>query len=155
MWKPKTQNISKSTKLSAWRACVLCMFTCLGAQMLGLLTCLACLRASALTCLACLRAWCACVRVYVLVMMKCFIFLRVCVLCVLFFLICFTSQYLFKNSYNKKLVCFVKLNIFIYILIQTYKTIWIKFKGSSKVTFLNTIIFLDRWMKYCSFAFAC
>ena len=105
MWKPKTQNISESTKLSAWRACVLCMFTCLGAQMLGLLTCLACLRASALTCLACLRAWCACVRVYVLVMMKCFIFLRVCVLCVLFFLICFTSQYLNLKILTTKNKC--------------------------------------------------
>ena len=153
MWKPKTQNISKSTKLSAWRACVLCMFTCLGAQMLGLLTCLACLRASALsvlTSLVCLRS---CVRACYDEMFYFLTCLRT--LCALFSYLLYISILKFKNSYNKKLVCFVKLNIFIYILIQTYKTIWIKFKGSSKVTFLNTIIFLDRWMKYCSFAFAC
>ena len=153
MWKPKTQNISESTKLSAWRACVLCMFTCLGAQMLGLLTCLACLRASALsvlTSLVCLRS---CVRACYDEMFYFLTCLRT--LCAFFSYLLYISILKFKNSYNKKLVCFVKLNIFIYILIQTYKTIWIKFKGSSKVTFLNTIIFLDRWMKYCSFAFAC
>ena len=81
------------------------------------LACLRALRACVLTCLVCLRECVrACVRACVLVMMKCFIFLRVCVLGVLFCLICFTFQYL-----N---LCFAKFDIFvIYILIPNYKTI--------------------------------
>ena len=143
MWKPKTQNISESTKLSAWRACVLCIgLACLHAwraYVLSVLTSLVCLRSCVRACYDEMFYFLTCLRT----------------LCALFSYLLYISILKFKNSYNKKLVCFVKLNIFIYILIQTYKTIWIKFKGSSKVTFLNTIIFLDRWMKYCSFAFAC
>ena len=74
-----------------WCACVLTWFR---ACVLGVLTCsrawhpckLVCLRAYVLPMLVCLCAW-------VLVMMKCFIFLRVCVLGALFCLIYFTSQY--------------------------------------------------------------
>ena len=75
--------------LRAWRVCVLTCFRAWRAwcaYMLGVLTCLAGL--------ACLRAWCACLCTCVLFMMKRFIFLRVCVLGVVFCLICFTSQYL-------------------------------------------------------------
>ena len=103
---------------------------------LDVLACFACLRAWVLKCLACLHAWrayvlprlaCsrACVRVYVLVMMKCFIFLRVCVLCVLFFsYLLYISILKFKNSYNKKLVCFVNwtyLVTFWYKLIKLFE----------------------------------
>ena len=95
------------------------MFACLRAQVLGAFTCLRAWRAYVLTCL---RAWCACVCEGVLVIMKCFFFLHVCVLGALFCLICFTFQYLnLKILTAKKIVCFVKLNIFlIYVLIPTY-----------------------------------
>ena len=58
-------NLMESAKLRVWRAYMLGVFTCF-------------------------CAWCACVCTCVLVMMKCFIFLHVCVLGVLFCLICFT-----------------------------------------------------------------
>ena len=83
----------ESPKLRAWRARVLGVLTCLRAHVLGVLTCLACLRAYVLGVLTCLRAWCACVCKGMLVMMKFFIFLRVCVLGVLFCLISFAFQY--------------------------------------------------------------
>ena len=94
----------------AWRACVLTYLACLRAY---LLTCLACLRVYVLgvfTCLRawrayvlrCLRAWCACIFTCMLVMMKYFIFLRVYLLGVLYI-----SILKFKNSHNKKIVCFV------------------------------------------------
>ena len=61
---------TESAKSPAWRACVLCMFTCLRAH--GL-TCLACLRAYVLGVPTCSRDWrafvLACVT-YVLVMMR-------------------------------------------------------------------------------------
>ena len=80
------------------------------------LACLACLSACVLKCLVCLRAG-------MLVMMKCFIFLRVCVLGlytlgVIFCLISFTFQYINLKTCSEKFVCFVKLNIFL-----IYKTI--------------------------------
>ena len=108
-----------------------------------MLTCLACLRAYELVCLACL----VCLRASVLGVLGVLKYLSASVLgafaCVrdiydemLYFLAClrtwraFLSYLLyisilkFKNSYSEKLVCFVKLNIFlIYTLIPTYKTI--------------------------------
>ena len=115
----------ESAKSRAWRAYVLaclaclhayvimclarlrvCMFTslaCLRAYVLGVLTYLACLRGYVVTCL---RAWCAWVCMYEHVMMQCFIFLRVCVLGVLFCPICFTFQYLnLKILTAKKKLC--------------------------------------------------
>ena len=80
--------------LACLRACVLTYLPCLRVYVLGLLACLAYFRDWCACVLVCLRAWCACVRACVLVIMKCFIFLRVCVLGVLFCLICFTFQYL-------------------------------------------------------------
>ena len=72
-WKLK----SEYAKSRAWRACVLCVFVCLRAGMLGVF---ACLRAGVLTCLragvlAFLRAWRVCMLVcacfaYVLPMMR-------------------------------------------------------------------------------------
>ena len=118
------------TCLRAWRACVL-----------------TCFRVYVLPCLACFRAW----RAYVL---ACLSYLRACVLacvracfdemfyflrtlrtwCALLSYLPYISILKFKNSYSKKFVCFVKLNVFlIYILIPTYKTIWNQFKGSRKV----------------------
>ena len=47
----------ESAKSRAWRARVLCVFTCLRAHVLGVLTCLACLCAYVLDVPACLRAW--------------------------------------------------------------------------------------------------
>ena len=90
---------NESAKSRAWRALRVYVLACSRAHVLGVLsacvlTCLACLRAWCAYVLACLRAWCACVCTCVLVMMKCFIFLRVCVLGVLFCLISFTFQYL-------------------------------------------------------------
>ena len=80
------------------------------------LACLSCLRAWRAYVLMFLRAWCACVCTCVLVMMKCFIFLRVCILGVLFCLFCFTFQYLNLKIFTvKKIVRFVKLNIFLFI----------------------------------------
>ena len=102
----------------AWRAYVL---TCLVCLRVSVLTCMACLRFACLRAwrayvfaclrtwrvyvLAYLRAWCACVCTCVLVMMKCFIFLRVCVLGVLFCLICFTFQYLNLKILRAKKLC--------------------------------------------------
>ena len=95
----------ESTISRGWRACMLCMFACSRAwrvYVLGLLTCL--------------RAWCAFVCACVLVMMKCFIFLRTW--CAFLSYLLYISILKFKNSDSKKIVCFVKLNIFlIYILI--------------------------------------
>ena len=48
---------NESAKSCAWRAHVLCVFTCFRAHVLGVLTCLACLRAYVLTSLVCLRAY--------------------------------------------------------------------------------------------------
>ena len=99
----------------AWRVCV---FVCLCACMLGVLACLVCLHACVHACfdemfyfLTCLNTWCAFLS-YLL----------------------YISILKFQNSYSKKFVCFVNLNIFfIYILIPSYKTIWNQFKGSRKV----------------------
>ena len=147
-------------------------------RVLGVLVCFARLIACVLTCLACLRAWCACVCTCVLVMMKCFIFLRVCVLGVLFCLICFTFQYLNLKILTAKKLCallswtyflftfwyqlkqyqFFTIYIFTYYinfcwthcfcLIYCQSNYWL-------LSLFNTITFLDRWMKCCSFAFAC
>ena len=80
--------------LRAWRAYVL--------------TCLACLRtwrAYVLGVFTCLRASCACVCTCVHVLMKYFIFLRVCVLGVLFCLISFTFQHLNLKILTAKKLC--------------------------------------------------
>ena len=115
---------------ACWIACLVCLralrvcvLACSGAWRIYVLTCLACLRAYVLACLVCL-----CVCEGVLVIMKCFFFLHVCVLGALFCLICFTFQYLnLKILTAKKIVCFVKLNIFlIYVLIPTYTNFWYK-----------------------------
>ena len=99
---------------------VLCVFTCLRAHVVGTLTCLrayalgvlswlACLRdwharrAYVLSVHACLRAWCTCARACMLVVMKCFIFLRVWVLGVLFCLN--TFQYLNLKILTAKNLC--------------------------------------------------
>ena len=88
----------------AWLVCVL-----------GVLTCLACLRIYVLPRLVSLRAC-----MLVLVMMKCLIFLRVCVLGVYIYTWCaFLSHFLyisilkFKNSCSEKFVCLVDLNMFL------------------------------------------
>ena len=86
------------------------VLVCLRARVLGVLTCLrarrtcvpgvpTCLRVYVLGVFTCLRAWrayvLACLRVSVRACyMKCLIFLRVCVLGVLFCLICFAFQHL-------------------------------------------------------------
>ena len=94
---------------------MLWVFTSLRAHVLGVF---ACLHAYVLTCL---RAWRVCVldilgvlaklaclvclHACVLVMMKFFIFLRVCVLGVLFCLISFTFQYLNLKILTVKILC--------------------------------------------------
>ena len=115
----------ESAKSRAWHACVL--------------TCLACFRADVLTCLHAyvLRTWRAyvfgvlaylvCLRACVLVMMKCFIFLRVCILGVLFCLICFTFQYLNLKILTAKNLCALLswtyfLFTFWYQLIKLFET---------------------------------
>ena len=115
--------------------CLAC-FACLRTCMLGVLMCLACLRAYVLTCLACLRVcmlMClACLCAYVLTCLVCLCVYMPACYDKMFFLTClltwcaFLSYLLcisilkFKNSHSKKIVCFVKLNIFlIYILIPT------------------------------------
>ena len=95
------------TCLACLRACVL---TCLGYLHAYVLMCLTCLRVCVLTCLTCLRAYVltcllACVFTHVLVMMKYFIFLPVCVLGVGFCLIYFTFQYLNLNILTTKKLC--------------------------------------------------
>ena len=77
---------------------VLGVLTCSRALRVYVLTCLACLLAYVLACLGCLRVYVltclrACVFTCVLVMIKCFIFLPVCVLGVL---VCLTSR---KNAF--------------------------------------------------------
>ena len=153
----------ESVKLRAWGACVLACFSCLRdcvltwwrvyviaclrAYVLGVLTCfrvyvlpcLACFRAwraYVLACLSYLRAWGACVLAWVRACFdEMFYFLRTLrTWCALLSYLPYISILKFKNSYSKKFVCFVKLNVFlIYILIPTYKTIWNQFKGSRKV----------------------
>ena len=88
------QSISPQGSLLNRVLGVLTYLPCLRVYVLGLLACLAYFRDWCACVLVCLRAWCACVHACVLVIMKCFIFLRVCVLGVLFCLICFTFQYL-------------------------------------------------------------
>ena len=87
----------------AWCAYVL---TCLRAYVLGVLarlTCLACLRAQRACVLTCVVYLCACVRACTLVLMKCFIFLHVWVLGVLFCLN--TFQYLNLKILTAKNLC--------------------------------------------------
>ena len=106
--------------LRAWRACV---FTCFRVYVLP---CLARLRARVLIVLTCLRCLRACVLACVRACFdEMFCFLRTLrTWCALLFYLPYISILKFKNSYSKKFVCFVKLNIFlIYILILTYKTI--------------------------------
>ena len=74
----------------AWRVCV---FTCLRAWSAYVLACL-CAWCTWCAWCACMLGVLACVRARVLVMMKCFIFLHVWVLGVLFCFICVTFQYL-------------------------------------------------------------
>ena len=74
--------------------------------------------------LPCLPAWRACVCACVLVLMKCFIFLRVCVLGALF---CFTFQYLNLKILTAKNVCALLswtyfLFTFWYQLIKLFET---------------------------------
>ena len=118
---------------------VLCVFTCLRAHVLGVITCSrACVLGvpSCLVCLTCL-ACLVCMRAYVLGVLAC---VRACFNEMFYFLTflrtwCAFLSYLFyisilkfNNSYSKKFVYFVKLNIFlICILIPTYKTIWNQF----------------------------
>ena len=150
----------ESVKLRAWGACVLACFACLRdcvlawwrvyviaylrAYVLGVLACLRAFvfmcfrawRAYVLACLSYLRAWGACVLACVRACFdEMFCFLRTLrTWCALLSYLPYISMLKFKNSYSKKFVCFVKLNIFlIYILIPTYKTIWNQFKGSRKV----------------------
>ena len=113
------------TCLACLRAYVL---SCLCASVLGVLPCLARLRARVLIVLTCLRCLRACFD-------EMFYFLRTLrTWCALLSYLPYISILKFKNSYSKKFVCFVKLNVFlIYILIPTYKTIWNQFKGSRKV----------------------
>ena len=150
----------ESVKLRAWGACVLACFSCLRdcvltwwcvyviaclrAYVLGVLACLRAFvfmcfrawRAYVLACLSYLRAWGACVLACVRACFdEMFYFLRTLrTWCALLSYLPYISILKFKNSYSKKFVCFVKLNVFlIYILIPTYKTIWNQFKGSRKV----------------------
>ena len=118
-----TKDTKKKTSL-LYR--VLGVLTCSRALCVCVLACsrawrayvLACLRDYLLGVLMCLRAWCVCVCACVLVMMKCFIFLRTC--CAFLSYLLYISTLKFKNSHSKKIVCFVKLKIFlIYILIPT------------------------------------
>ena len=117
----------------AWRACVL---TCFRVYVLPCLACFRAWRAYVLACLSYLRAWGACVLAWVRACFdEMFYFLRTLrTWCALLSYLPYISILKFKNSYSKKFVCFVKLNVFlIYILIPTYKTIWNQFKGSRKV----------------------
>ena len=118
---------------------VLCVFMCLRAYVLGVLSCLASLcawqdwRVYVLSVHACL---CACL----LVMMKCFIFLRVCVLGVFFCLICFKFQCLNLKIHTAKNLCALLswkyfLFLFWYQLIKLFKT------NFNKI-FFNKILFL-------------
>ena len=115
------------------RAYVLGVFACLRAFVF---MCFRAWRAYVLACLSYLRAWGACVLACVRACFdEMFYFLRTLrTWCALLSYLPYISILKFKNSYSKKFVCFVKLNIFlIYILIPTYKTIWNQFKGSRKV----------------------
>ena len=112
--------LNESAKSRAWRACV---FACFCAWRACVVTCLAYLRGYVLTCLrgyvlTCLHAWRAwrayvfgvlaylvCLRACVLVTMKCFIFLPVCMLGVLFCLNCFIFQYLHLKILTAKNLC--------------------------------------------------
>ena len=165
---------------ACWIACLVCLralrvcvLACSGAWRIYVLTCLACLRAYVLACLVCL-----CVCEGVLVIMKCFFFLHVCVLGALFCLICFTFQYLNLKILTAKKLCallswtyflftfwyqlkqyqFFTIYIFTYYinfcwthcfcLIYCQSNYWL-------LSLFNTITFLDRWMKCCSFVFVC
>ena len=106
--------------LSAWRTCVLTCFCAWLACVLGMFTWLACLHAY-------MHGVLACVRACVLVTMKCFIFLRVCALGVLFCLIYFTFQDLNLKILRAKKLCTLSswtyfLFIFWYQLIKLYET---------------------------------
>ena len=179
---------------------------CLGAwcaYVLDVLMCLACF-----ACLACLHVWHACVLGVLADMHACydemFYFVCVCILGLLFCLICFTFQYLhlkiltaknlsallswtyfsftfwyqliklletnlreagksidisYRCSCSKAVSIFYNLYyIFTYYinfcwthcfcLIYCQSSYWL-------LLLFNTITFLDRWMKCCSFAFAC
>ena len=111
--------------LDAWRACVL---MCLRAYVLS---CLAYLLAYVLGVLACLRAYVLPCLVYLcafwLVMMKCSIFSRVCVLGVLFCLIYYIFQYLnLKILTAKNLCAFLSWTYFLFLfwyqLIKLFET---------------------------------
>ena len=120
--------VIESAKSRAWRARVLCVFTCLRVHVLGVF---ACLRAW--------RAWRACVLGVLAGVRACYdemFYFLTCLhtWCAFLSYLLYISILKFKNFYSEKFVCFVKLNIFlIYILIPTYKTIWNQFKGSRKV----------------------
>ena len=112
----------------AWRVCVLTCFACLAclhawhAYMLGML---ACLSASLLGALAWVREMFYLMKNYS--MMKCFIFLCVCILDVLFCLICFTFQYLNLKILTAKNLCALLswtyfLFTFWYQLIKLFET---------------------------------
>ena len=112
--------------LTCLRAYVLGMSSWLRAYVLGVLTCLACLRVCMLTCLACLRAYVltclVCLRVYVRASYDEMFYFLTCLRtwCAFLSYLLYISILKFKNSHSKKIVCFVKLNIFlIYILIPT------------------------------------
>ena len=103
--------------LACLRAYVL---SCLCASVLGALTCSRAYRTYVLEVLACLRAC-------VLVLMKCFIFLGLCVLGVLFCLICLTFQYLNLKILTAKNLCALLswtyfLFTFWYQLIKLFET---------------------------------
>ena len=91
--------------LACLRACHAYMLLCLRAWRACMRSCLSAWHAYVLSVLACLRAWCVCVRASELVMMKCFIFFRVCVLGVLFCLFYFTFQYLNLKILTAKNSC--------------------------------------------------
>ena len=134
----------ESTKLHAWRACLLACFACSRARYayvlnVLVLTCMPCLHAFVLKCLVCLRAFVfeclACLRAQRSYVLTCMMCLRACIRAcydeMFYFLPClrtwcaflsdlfYISILKFKNSYSKSLVCFVKLNIFLILRFDT------------------------------------
>ena len=117
--------------LACLRAYVLGVLACLRAcvlGVLGVLTCFRAWRAFVLTCLVGLRAWrawcawwaclLACFHAWRACLCACLLWWNVLFSYVSAYLVCFFCVTCFtfksKNSYSKKFVCFVKLNIFLF-----------------------------------------
>ena len=133
---------------------VLDMLACSRAWHVSVLTCLpacmlTCFVLGVLTCLACLRTWCACYD-------EMFYFLtHLHTWCTFLSYLFYISILKFKNCYNEKFVCFIKLNIFlIYILIPTYTTIRNQFKGSRKVNSHIAAVALKQYQFFTIYIFA-